>query len=385
MPASADIRIVPAQSNPARRDFLRLPLTLYAGATGFAPGLLMERAAAIDARRNPFFDHADAAFWVAYRGDRPVGRISAQVDRLARKRHGADLGHFGYLDAIDDPAVFSALFATAEDWLSAHGTRRVQGPFSLSINEETGLLIDGFDARPMLMMAYHPPFARAHVETSGYAKTKDVIAYDYDVARTLPIESVRLIERAKADLDIRLRPLNMRRYNEDLRIILDIFNDAWADNWGFVPMTEAEVTHTAHEMRQIIVPELVWIAEIDGEPVSMIVCLPNLLEATDDLDGRLLPFGWAKLLWRLKIKGLRTGRVPLFGLRQRYHRSPYGAAVIFMLFDALRQSGVARGISSAELSWILEDNWAIRSIIERIGGRPYKTYRVFEKTLSSPS
>lgn len=385
MPASADIRIVPAQSNPARRDFLTLPLTLYAGAPGFAPGLLMERAAAIDAHRNPFFEHAEAAFWVAYRGDKPVGRISAQVDRLARARHGADLGHFGYLDAIDDPAVFTALFTTAEDWLRARGTRRVQGPFSLSINEETGLLIDGFHARPMLMMAYHPPFAGAHVEASGYAKAKDVIAYDYDVGPALPVDSIRLIERAKADLDIRLRPLNMRRYNEDLRIILDIFNDAWAENWGFVPMTEAEVTHTAQEMRQIIVPELVWIAEIDGEPVSMIVFLPNLLEATADLDGRLLPIGWAKLLWRLKVKGLRTGRVPLFGLRQRFHRSPYGAAVNFMLLDALRRSGAERGISGAELSWILEDNWAIRSIIERIGGRPYKTYRVFEKTLAQPS
>jgi len=385
LPASADIRIVPAQSNPARRDFLTLPLTLYAGAPGFAPGLLMERAAAIDARRNPFFEHAEAAFWVAYRGNKPVGRISAQIDRLARARHGADLGHFGYLDAIDDPAVFAALFATAEDWLRARGTRHVQGPFSLSINEETGLLIDGFDARPMLMMAYHPPFAGAHVEASGYAKAKDVIAYDYDVGPALPVDSIRLIERAKADLDIRLRPLNMRRYNEDLRIILDIFNDAWAENWGFVPMTEAEVTHTAHEMRQIIVPELVWIAEIDGEPVSMIVFLPNLLEATADLDGHLLPIGWAKLLWRLKVRGLRTGRVPLFGLRQRFHRSPYGAAVIFMLLDALRRSGAERGISGAELSWILEDNWAIRTIIERIGGRPYKTYRVFEKTLAQPS
>ncbi|MEX0808015.1 MAG: dATP pyrophosphohydrolase [Dongiaceae bacterium] len=385
MPTSADIRIVPAQSNPARRDFLKLPLTLYACAPGYAPGLLMERRAAIDPARNPFFEHAEAAFWVAYRGDKPVGRISAQVDRLARERYGADLGHFGYLDAIDDPAVFAALFATAEDWLRARGTKRVQGPFSLSINEETGLLVDGFDTRPMLMMSYHPSFARAHVEARGYAKAKDVIAYDYDVTQTLPIDSMRLIERAKADLDIRLRPLDMRRYNEDLRIILDIFNDAWADNWGFIPMTEAEVAHTAHEMRQIIVPDLVWIAEIDGEPVSMIVCLPNLLEATADLRGSLLPFGWAKLLWRLKVRGLHTGRVPLFGLRRRYHRSPYGAAVIFMLLDALRRSGVARGIRSAELSWILEDNWAIRSIIERLGGRPYKTYRVFENTLAPPS
>jgi hypothetical protein len=385
LPTSADIRIVPVESSPTRHDFLNLPLALYTGAAGFAPGLLMERKAAIDSRRNPFFEHAEAAFWVAYRGARPVGRISAQVDSLARQRHGADLGHFGYLDASDDPTVFAALFETAENWLRARNTGRVQGPFSLSINEETGLLVDGFDERPMLMMAYHPPYAGPCIEACGYGKAKDVIAFDYDVTRALPIESERLIERAKTDLPIRLRPLNMRRYNEDLRIILDIFNDAWSDNWGFVPMTEAEVTHTAHEMRQIIVPELVWIAEIDGEPVSMIVCLPNLVEATSDLGGRLLPFGWVKLLWRLKVAGLRTGRVPLFGLRKRYHRSPYGAAVIFMLLDALRRQGVQRRITGAELSWILEDNWPIRSIIERIGGRPYKTYRVYEKTLPEPA
>jgi hypothetical protein len=383
LPISDDIRIVPARSDPARRDFLTLPLSLYAGAPGFAPGLLMERRAAIDPKRNPYFEHAEAAFWVAYRGNLPVGRISAQVDHLARERHGADIGHFGYLDAIDNKDVYTALTSTAERWLAERNTRRVHGPFSLSINEETGLLIDGFEARPMLMMSYHPPYAGSHLENCGYGKINDVVAYDYDVARGLPIESLRLIDRAKAEMQINFRPLNMRRYSEDLRIILDIFNDAWADNWGFVPMTEAEVTHTAHEMRQIIVPELVWIAEIDGEPACMIVSLPNLLEATADLNGRLLPLGWIKLLWRLKLAGLRTGRVPLFGLRKQYHRSPFGAAVIFMLFDALRQSSVARGIEHIEFSWILEDNWAMRSIIERIGGRAYKTYRVFEKILAA--
>jgi hypothetical protein len=380
--APSDIRIVEAAVGAARSDFLKLPLALYRGHAGFAPSLLLERAAAIDPRKNPYFQHADAAFFVAYRGDRPVGRISAQVDRLAQQRHGHDIGHFGYLDATDDAAVYRALFGAAEDWLARRHVVRVLGPFSLSINEETGLLVDGFDSRPMLMMGYHAAYAGHHVEAAGYAKTKDLIAYDYDVTTAAPIESQRLIARARCDLAIRLRPLDMKRYRQDLAAILGIFNDAWADNWGFVPMTEAEIEHTAREMRQIIRPELVWIAEIAEQPVSMIVCLPNILEATADLDGRLLPFGWAKLLWRLKVAGIKSGRVPLFGLRQRWHRSPYGAAIIFMLLEALRQGGAKHGIRHAELSWILEDNWTIRNIIERVGGHAYKTFRVYEKRIA---
>lgn len=382
MATPSDISVVEATSGTARADFLRLPLRLYEGQPGYAPPLLMERSAAIDPRKNPYFQHADAAFFVASRNGRPVGRISAQIDRLAQERHGADLGHFGYLDGIDDAAVFRALFDAAELWLGTRGVSRVQGPFSLSINEETGLMVDGFGSRPMLMMAFHPPYAARHVEAAGYAKARDVIAYDYDVTTAPPIENGRLIERARRDLDIRLRPLDMKRYRDDLGAILAIFNDAWSDNWGFVPMTEAEIEHTAREMKQIIQPDLVRIAEIDGEPASMIVCLPNVLEATADLDGRLLPFGWARLLWRLKITGLKTSRVPLFGLRKRWHRSPYGAAIIFMVLEALRETAAQRGIRHAELSWILEDNWPIRNIIERVGGRAYKTFRVYEKQLA---
>ena len=156
------------------------------------------------------------------------------------------------------------------------------------------------------------------------------------------------------------------------------------DNWGFVPIIYAEIEHTAHEMRQIIKPDLVWIAESEGEAISMIVCLPNVIEATAGLDGRLLPFGWAKLLWHLKVAGVRSARVPLFGLRKRWHRSPYGAAIIFMLLDALRLHGRRHSIHHAELSWILEDNWAIRKIIERVGGRAYKVHRVYEKQIAAP-
>ncbi len=383
MTAPGGIRVVDVTTTTARNDFLRLPIRLYRGHAGYAPALLLERAAAIDPRKNPFFKHAEAAYFVAYRGNDPVGRISAQIDRLAQERHGRDLGQFGCIDAIDDPAVYRALFAAAEAWLSQRGARHIQGPFSLTINEETGLMVDGYKSRPMLMMAYHPPYAGSRVEEAGYAKVKDTIAYDYDVTTAPPIENQKLIERAHADLAIRLRHLDMKRYRQDLDIILGIFNDAWANNWGFVPMTEAEIAHTAHEMKPIIMPDMVWIAEIDGEPVSMIVCLPNVLEATADLGGKLLPFGWAKLLWRLKVAGLKTSRVPLFGLRQRWHRSPYGAAIIFMLLDELRKHGLKHRIDSAELSWILEDNATIRKIIERVGGRAYKTFRIYEKRLAA--
>jgi len=379
---TAELRLVEVEDARTLRRFIDLPKHLYRGYPAFVAPLALERRQALDPKKNPYFRHARARFWLACRGDRAVGRISAQIDELSLSRHGATLGHFGLLDAEDDAAVFALLTEAAEHWLKSQGMDHVRGPFNLSINEECGLLVDGFESRSMMMMGFAPPYAARRLEERGYRKAKDLIAYDYDLGSTGPIDPRGMLKRVTADGRVKIRPLDMKRYREDLSMILEIFNDAWSENWGFLPFTEAEIVHAADSMKPLIRPDLVWIAEVDGAPAAMIVALPNLNEAIADLGGSLFPFGWAKLLWRLKVRGLTSARVPLFGVRKRYHRSALGAALVLLLLQALRESGEKGGFRCAELSWILEDNTAIRQVIEGIGGRPYKTYRIYEKALA---
>ncbi len=380
--AAAPLRVEPVDGRRDLDRFIRLPRRLYRGQAGYVAPLTTELRRTLSPRKNPYFGHATARLWLAYRGARPVGRISAQIDRLYLERHGDAAGHFGFLDAEDDAATFRALTASAEDWLRAQGLRRVRGPFNLSINEECGLLVDGFAARSMMMMGFAPPYAGRRLAEQGYGKAKDLLAYDYDLDTVPPIDSHGLLDRVQAGGRVAVRPLDMAHYDRDLAVILDIFNDAWADNWGFVPFTEAEIVQAAAALRPLVRPELVWIAEVDGVPAAMIVALPNLNEAIADLDGELLPFGWLKLLWRLKFHRFRTARVPLFGVRRRYHRSALGAALVLLMLGALRRDGARLGFRAAELSWILEDNLAVRRVIESVGGRVYKTYRIYEKALA---
>ncbi len=380
-PASATLRLTEVADGDDLDAFIRLPNRLYRDHRAYVAPLALERRESLSARKNPYFRHARARFWLAWRGSTPVGRISAQVDELSLARHGATLGHFGLLEAENDPAILRALTGAAEGWLRAQGMDRVRGPFNLSINEECGLLVDGFDARSVMMMGYQPPYLGPRLEEQGYAKAKDLLAYDYDIAEAKPVDPRGILKRVTADARVRVRPLDMKRYRADLRLILDVFNDAWSENWGFLPFTEHEIVHAANSMKPLIRSDLVRVAEVDGEAAAMIVCLPNLNEAIADLDGKLLPFGWVKLLWRLKVSGVKSCRVPLFGVRKRYHRTPLGAALVLLLLESLRISSVKAGFEHAELSWILEDNAAIRSVIEHNGARVYKTYRIYEKAL----
>jgi hypothetical protein len=380
--AKAGLRLVPVDNSEALGRFIAVPNQLYRDHPAYVAPLTLERRDSLSEKKNPYFRHARTRYWLACRGETPVGRISAQLDDLSLVRHDKALGHFGMVDAVDDAEVFRLLTGAAEDWLRAEGMRRVRGPFNLSINEECGLLVDGFQSRSVMMMGYAPPYAGRRLEEQGYAKAKDLVAYDYDIAGAKPIDPKGLLKRVTADGRVRVRPLDMKRYRADLALILEVFNDAWSENWGFVPFTEDEIVHAAASMKPLIRPDLVWIAEVDGEAAAMIVCLPNLNEAIADLGGSLLPFGWLKLLWRLKVSGAKSCRVPLFGVRRRHHRTPLGAALVLLLLQALRESAAKAGFVHAELSWILEDNAAVRQVLESIGARVYKTYRIYEKALA---
>lgn len=376
------IEVKPVNGKADLKHFIALPKQLYRGQPGYVAPLDIERAEALDPRKNPYFEHAEVQLFLAWRDGKPVGRISAQICHLYQKQYGDQTGHFGFIDAIDDPAVFAALTTAAEDWLRKRGMTRILGPLSFSTNEETGLLINGFNSLPMLMMAYHAPYTGHRLDDCFYVKAKDVIAYDLAMDAYRALGSKRSLEKTAEGGRVTVRPLDMKNYHRDLSVALDIFNDAWSDNWGMIPFTKGEIEAAAKGLKPLIDPKLVSIAEVDGEPAGMLVCVPNLLEAVADLNGALLPFGWLKLIWRLKFGQLKTARVPLMGIRKKYHGSFLGASLLPMMFGSIREHFLARGLERVELSWILEDNMPMRRVCEGVGGRAYKTYRIYEKSLT---
>ncbi|HWA50416.1 MAG TPA: dATP pyrophosphohydrolase [Dongiaceae bacterium] len=380
--SSGEIVVEAVASAQDLTDFIGLPKRLYAGHKGYIAPLDLERSETLSKRKNPYFQHAEGELFVARRNGEPVGRISAQLCELHEKKYRDQTGHFGWLDAIDDKDVFAALTRTAERWLSARGAKRIVGPYSFSSNEESGQLIAGFDSTPMLMMPFHLAHQDRRLQGCGYVKAKDLIAYNLEGAAYHAVGSSRMLDKAGADERIKLRSLDMKNYKTDLAKLLEVFNDAWTDNWGMVPFSQTEIEMAAKSMKPLIDPDLVVIAEVDGEVAGMLVCLPNLLEAVRDLDGKLLPFGWAKLLWRLKRKTLKTARVPLMGILRKHHGTLLGATLLPLMFHRLKGPFFARGLEQVELSWILEDNMPMRRVLEGIGAKPYKTYRIYEKALT---
>lgn len=376
---SAPIQITPVESRRDLRHFIQLPHRIYANRPEWRPPLMLERRLHLSPRFNPTFAHLEWQAWLAWRNGKPVGRITAQIDQLREPQHGDRVGYFGMLEAFDDPRVFSGLLATAESWLAEQGMTEIQGPFNLTINDECGLLIDGFTTPPMMMMGHAQPYYPRHVEAAGYAKAIDMLAYWIDVAFKHPPIMTRLQQRYASRLHV--RPLDRSRYQEEIETLRSIFNDAWADNWGFVPITHAEFQDMGQTFKMLIDDELVQIAEVNGEPAAFIVCLPNINEVIQDLNGHLYLTGLVKALWRLKCSFPRTSRVPLMGVRKRYQGGPLGAALALSVIGAVQASVHKRGATGCELSWILEDNKAMRDIIESLGAHAYKTYRIYRKTL----
>jgi hypothetical protein len=372
------LRVVKVAGRPALNDFIRLPWSLYTSDPMWVPPLLLERRMHLSPK-NPYFEHAKFCSWVTYRDDKAVGRISAQIDQLHIDRYQDATGFFGMIEAEDDSRTFKILLDTAENWLRKQGMRRISGPFNLSINQELGLLVDGFDTPPAMMMGHARPYYADQIQNNGYQKEKDLLAYIVTTDSELS-KAVKTIT-AKVKNRIRIRDLRKSQFVEELKIIRDIFNDAWSKNWNFVPFTNAEFEHLGKDLKMLADEKFVKFAEVDGEPAAFMVLLPNINEVIRDLNGRLLPFGWAKLLWRLKVKYPKSARIPLMGVRCRYHDSLMGAALAFGVIAAAREPAIKRGLKEVELSWVLEDNKGMRGIIEFLGGRVYKTYRIYSKDL----
>ena len=376
---SSPLRIVPVSNKADLAEFIRLPAAVFKDDPQWISPLFLERKIHLSPKHNPYFQHAKSQSWLAWRGDVAVGRISAQVDQMHLAQHHDATGFFGMLDAEDNQATFAALMATAEQWLAEQGMRRVRGPFNLSINEETGLLIDGFADPPVFMMSHALPYYREHIEQCGYHKAADTLAYLINPNFVAPPVMQRLLKMASERVTV--RTLDRSRFDEEIMLLRDIFNDAWSDNWGFVPFTEAEFKELGQNLKFLLHDEYIQIAEVDGEAAGFIIGMPNINEAIRDLKGKLFPFGWLKLIWRLKIKGPASGRVPLMGVRKKFQKTRLGPGLAFLIIDAVRNELHKRGAHRLELSWILEDNAGMRNIIESIGGTAYKRYRVYERDL----
>ncbi len=377
----SDIEIKPVQTKGDLKSFITMPARLYADDPNWVPPLHLERQDHLNPRSNPYFQHAEVKLLTAWRAGECVGRISAQVCALHQERYGASCGHFGFIDAEDDRDIFSALFEAAGDWLRSQGMKTVRGPYALSINEETGLLVEGFDTPAYFMMGHARPYYDGRIKACGYAKAKDAFAYLYDPRVGIPRAMEAMVRKAAKAGELKVRNLSKKNLKRDLEIVIKLFNDAWSDNWDMVPMTQAEIDHLGQNLKLLVPEGFISIVEYDGEPAAMAVSLPNLNEAISDLGGSILPFGWAKLLWRLKVKGLKSARMPLMGIAKRHQGTPLGAALAIAAIDHVRAYHAANGTEEAELSWILEDNTAMRGIIEALASKAYKTYRIYERTL----
>lgn len=383
---TAAIVVRPVETKADRKAFIALPYRLYRSDPNWVPPLKSEVAAMIDPRRNAWFQHAEVQFFLAERGGKVVGRISAHIDRLAlaqpvEQGMGPGTGNWGMMEA-EDAATAEALIAVAEDWLRTHGMVRVLAPISLSVWEEPGLLVTGHDHPPTVMMGHHDPRYRGWIEAAGYRTAKTLYTYEVDIGRPFPGLVERVVAAAERNPRIHIRKVDKSRFVEEAALILSILNDAWSDNWGFVPLTDAEIADVGKKLKPIVFEDLIMIAELDGEPVAFMITLPDLNEAIGPLHGSLLPFGWAKLLWWLRAPKVRTMRVPLMGVVKRLQSSRIASQLVLVMIEYIRRAAVANyGATRGEIGWILEDNQGMRSIAEVIDSRINKEYLIYDKAI----
>ena len=379
------LRIERVQSRQDIEEFVRFSFKLYRGDPNWVPFLLSERRKFLDPKHNPFFDHAEVALWLARRDDEVVGTISSHIDHLHNQIHEQEIGMFGFFETVNDYTVAEALLSTARDWVRERGMTALRGPLSFSQNHECGLLIDGFDGPPVVMMTYNPPYYVDFFDRYGLAKAMDLYAYIGDLAQfeedpeKLPVKLVRVSDKVKKRLGLITRSANMKNYEEEIERAEQVYNLAWEKNWGFVPMTDAEIEKTAADLKQIIDPELAVVAEIDGEPVGVSVAIPDVNEVLKHLDGRLFPFGWIKALWY--ARKITQSRLMIMGVVEAYR----GRGIEAILIVETLKAAVLNGYKSIELSWILENNDMMNRIVLNTGApygaHIYRTYRLYEMPL----
>lgn len=380
-PSATGLTIRPVEDASDRKAFVDLAFRLNANDPNWVPPLKTEVHGLLDPRQNPWFEHAEARLFLAERNGKVVGRISAQVDRLVLEHMGAGLGQWGMFEAEDEEAA-SALLHRAEAWLRGRDMTRSMGPFSLSIWDEPGLLVKGFDHPPTVMMGHNSPRYEAWVEAEGYKGVKDLFTYELDVTQDFPPLVQRIVAMGEKNPRIRIREVDKKKFDQEAALLLGILNDAWSDNWGYIPLTPAEIAYAGKKLKPIVFEDLIRVAELDGEPVAFMMALPDLNVLTRDLDGKLFPFGFAKLLWRLHKAHFVSARVPLMGVLKKLHGTKMASMLAFMMIEYIRRAGTAHyGMTRGEVGWILDDNGPMISIAEAIDSKVNRVYRIYEKAL----
>ena len=375
------LTIRPVETKADRKTFVDFAWAVYKDDPAWIPPLKDEVHGLLTPGKNPWFDHAKAQLWLAERGGTIVGRISAQVDQLVQEHMGQGIGQWGMFEALDGEAA-AALIATAEDWLRAQGMTSALGPISLSIWDEPGLEIEGHAEPPTVMMGHHRPEYAAWINAAGYSKAKDLLTYGLDISSWDDPLINRLIAAGERNPRIHIRMVDKSKFDQEAKIILNLLNDAWSSNWGYVPLTAAEIAYAGKKLKPVIFEELVRIAEYDGKPVAFMLTLPDINELSADLNGELFPFGFIRLLWRLRKPRVRRLRVPLMGVAKEYQQTRLASQLAFMMIEYTRRSGTTKyGATHGEFGWILEDNKGMLSIAQLPGAKVNHRYRIYEKAL----
>jgi GNAT superfamily N-acetyltransferase len=376
----SEVVVKPVRSRAEQQDFLHLPWSIYKDYPHWVPPLRQNQKELVGFTKHPFYDDAQAQAFIAYQGHRPVGRVHAIMHYPYFRRYKERRGYFGFFEAIDDVAVSRALFQAAKDWLAANDVHALRGPINPSLNYECGLLIDGFDLPPTFMMTYNPPYYPKLIEDFGFTKAQDLYSF---YGRTEMLSSLDkklefVVRECTRRFDIKLRTINKRRFVEEVKMFLDIYNQSLVGTWGFTPMSDKEIEHAASAMRHLIVPEMTTVAEIDGRPVGAQFGLLDYNPRIKQIDGRLFPFGFLRLLWNKraikKVRLISTNVIP------EYQR--WGLGVV--LLSRLVPEVIAWGIEVSEFSWVLESNHLSNQSLRRGGAILDKTYRIYDYGIATP-
>lgn len=370
---SPEIQIAAVRTKADLRELIMLPWKIYRNDPHWVPPLISQQKVLVDKRKHPFFEHSDADFFLARRGKEVVGSIAAILNNRHNQIHEENVGFFGFFETINDYSVAEKLLDTVMAWAKSKHLDCIRGPENYSQNEVCGLLVDGFDTPPVILMAHNPPYYQEFVEKYGFTKAMDLWAYCMDSSTAIPERVVKVVERIKARSPFTFRTINKKDFKNEVARVKQIYNNAWEKNWGFVPLTDREIDHIAHELVQIIDPDIVFFAELNGQPVGFSLAVPDINQALQKLNGRLLPFGFLKLLYH--AKKINRLRVIIMGVIKEYRNK--GIDSVFYL-DTYRK-GIEKGYHWGEFSWILENNEPMNTALRNIGARVYKTYRIYEK------
>jgi GNAT superfamily N-acetyltransferase len=368
------VDVVPVVDPKDFTRFIRLPHQIYRGDPCWVAPLDSDERVRLTPGKNPFFEHAEAAYFLAREGGRDVGRIAASVDRNYDEFQGEKQAGFGFFEA-ESPRATQALLDAAQRWGRERGARVMRGTMNFTTNDDCGVLIRGFDSPPTLLMPYNPPSYPEWIEQAGWTKAKDLLAFKIPIPATPPDKVARGAAIARDRFHVTLRNIDMKRFGEELGRVKEIYNSAWEKNWGFVPMTEHEIDHMASQLKPALVPDLTFFAEIAGETVGFLLMLPDVNVALKPLHGKLFPFGIVRLLWTLPR--IKVTRLMALGVKSGFRRR----GVEMALVNAISLATHARGIEWAEVGWTLEDNDLINSVITNFVPEPYKTYRIYERPL----